>query len=387
MLRFLTRLYIKNSTDTSDPAVRGRYGKLAGITGIATNLLLFLIKIIAGIVSGSISITADAVNNLSDSGSSIITLIGFKISEKPADAEHPYGHGRMEYISGLIIAFIILLLGFQLIQSSIRKIIEPETVQFGLTALTLLVVTIPIKLWQSLFYKSIGKTIDSLPLMASSTDSLNDVMATLSILIAAIITHLTGLNLDGYMGIAMALFIIISGIKLVINTIDPLLGHKPKKELVNYIHDKVLSYEHIMGIHDLHVHSYGPSKCFASLHCEISAEQDIMLSHDIIDNIERDFLSEQGIYLVIHLDPVVTNDDKTNQLKENIENLISSISPEISIHDFRTVWGISHVKIIFDVSVPYNFKLKDSELKSIICGKITGLDAKYTPVIIIDHYG
>lgn len=386
MTSLLIKLFIKNGDDLTIPAIRGKYGMLAAAAGIATNLILFFIKLLAGFISGSISILADAFNNLSDFGASLISLVSFKISEKPADAEHPYGHGRMEYIAGLIVSFVILLLGVQLFLSSVRKILNPEVVRFGALSLSLLALSIPFKLWQSLFYKKIGKIIDSLTLVTASVDSRNDVLSTLSVLIAALISHFTGLALDGYIGAAVALFIFINGIKLIKETINPLLGIEPKKELVNYIQEKVMTYENIIGIHDLHVHSYGPSKCYASLHCEVPAEQDIMLSHDIADNIERDFLAERGIHLVIHLDPVVTNDERTNRLKETIEKMVSDISPEISIHDFRAVWSLSHVKIIFDMLVPFKFKLRDKELHETVSKMITSLDASYSPVIIIDHY-
>lgn len=382
----IIRLFIKNGSDLKNPAIRVKLGMLAAAAGIATNLLLFLVKLLSGFITGSISIIADAFNNLSDFGASSILLVSYKISEKPADAEHPYGHGRMEYIAGLIVSFVILLLGVQLFLSSVGKILHPEAVRFGVLSLSLLALSIPLKLWQSVFYKKIGQKIDSLAFTTASADSRNDVLSTLSVIAAALISHFTGFILDGFIGAAVALFIFINGIRLVRDTINPLLGLEPKKELVRYIQEKVMAYENIIGIHDLHVHSYGPAKCYASLHCEVPADQDIMLSHDIADNIERDFLLEKGIHLVIHLDPVVTNDEKTTRLREEIEKLVGNISPDISIHDFRAVWSLSHVKIIFDMLVPYKFRLKDKELHEAVCREICALDASYSPVIVIDHY-
>lgn len=385
MTGFLVRMFIKDGDNIENARVREKYGKLAGIVGIATNLILFLIKIIAGTISGSISITADAVNNLSDSGSSIVTLIGFKISGKPADANHPYGHARMEYISGLIVSFIIMVLGFELAKTSVEKIIRPEMPQFSWPVAFILLISILMKLWQCLFYRKIGRRIDSSALIAASLDSRNDILATSSVLAATVITSLTGFNLDGYMGVAVALFIMISGIRLIMDTASPLLGNAPSKELVRKIYQKILSYEGIVGLHDLSIHNYGAGKCFASVHCEVSAGQDIMVSHDIIDNIERDFLKDMGIHMVIHLDPVVTNNEQTNELKAAVRDLIRQISPQIGMHDFRVVWGITHSNLIFDIVVPFEFQWSDDELIAMITEKIQQIDPSYRAVIIVDH--
>lgn len=386
MTNLLIKLFMKNNQDIYNFHVRDRYGKLASVVGIASNLLLFLIKITAGTLFHSIAITADAVNNLSDSGSSVVTLIGFRISGKPADAKHPYGHARMEYISGLIVSFIILFLGLQLIQSSVNKIIHPQLARFSVISMLILAVSVLIKLWQSMFYRKIGRMIDSTTLIATSVDSRNDILATSAVLTAAIVTRLTGINLDGYMGVIVALFILVSGVKLVMDTISPLLGMAPKKELVDSIYKKILSYDGIIGLHDLAVHSYGAAQCFASVHCEVSAEQDIMVSHDIIDNIERNFLKEQGIHLVIHLDPVITSNAKTDELKAIVEKLIERISPKIGVHDFRVVWGVSHAKLIFDVVVPFDFQWSDKELIQLISDRIQEIDTTYHAVIMVDHH-
>jgi cation diffusion facilitator family transporter len=291
----------------------------------------------------------------------------------------------MEYISGQIVAFITLVLGFELFRSSIEKIIHPQATEFSWLAMAMLATSIFIKFWQCLFYRKISRIIDSISLLSSAADSRNDILATSSVLLAAVITRLTGFNLDGYMGALVALFIMVSGIKLLKEIISTLLGTAPKKELVDLIYNKVLSYDNVIGIHDLTVHSYGPTKCFASLHCEVPAELDVMLGHDIIDNIERDFFNDLGIHLVIHLDPVVTDDEKTNALKETVEKLLARLSPEISMHDFRVVWNISHAKLIFDVTVPYDFKWSDEELTALISKEISRINGSYNSEITVDR--
>ncbi len=385
MTDIFIRLFIRDRDNTENAQVRENYGKFAGVVGIATNFILFLIKITVGSLFHSISITADAVNNLSDSGSSVVTLVGFKISGKPADAVHPYGHARMEYISGLIVSFVIVILGFQLVQTSADKIIHPQTAQFSWLTVIVLVVSVFIKLWQCLFYRKIGRTIDSPALLATSFDSRNDILATSSVLAATIITALTGFNLDGYMGVVVALFIMFSGGKLIMSTVSPLLGNAPSEEFVRKIYKKIQSYEGIVGMHDLSVHNYGVGKCFASVHCEVSAEQDIMVSHDIIDNIERDFLKEMDIHMVIHLDPVITDDRKTNELKTEVKKAIGQISGQIGMHDFRVVWGVTHSNLIFDIVVPFEFKISDAELRELISDSVRQIDNSYRAVITVDH--
>lgn len=385
MIDLLIKIFVKDYQKTTSFQVRERYGKFAGMVGIISNLLLFLLKITVGTFFHSIAITADAVNNLSDSASSVITLLGFKISEKPADARHPYGHARMEYISGLVVSFIILLLGLQLIQSSIGRILRPQETRFSMVFFWALMASILIKLWQCLFYRRIATIINSTTLIATAMDSRNDILATSTVLLAALVSRVTGFNLDGYMGAVVALFILVSGIRLVKETISPLLGTAPTKELVDKIYKKILSYDHIIGVHDLRVHSYGPAQCFASVHCEVSAERDIMVSHDLIDNIERDFLKEYGIYLVIHLDPIMTDDEKTNDLRMVVENLVREISPDISMHDFRVVWGVSHSNLIFDIVVPFESQWSDDELVELITEKIHRINTTYYPVIMVDH--
>ncbi|MDF2632396.1 MAG: cation-efflux pump, partial [Caproiciproducens sp.] len=286
MFNFIIKKFVKDYQNTDDIKVRERYGKFSGAVGIATNILLFLMKIITGFMFNSISITADAINNLSDSGSSIVTLVGFKMAGKPADQEHPYGHARIEYLSGLIVSFVILIIGFQLAQSSFGKILNPKDAEFSVIAIVVLIVSALIKVWQCLFYKTVGKIISSTTLTATAADSMNDVFSTLAVLAGILITYFTHFNLDGYMGLVVAVLIMVTGVRLIIDTSNPLLGMAPSKELVDEIYKKIMSYDGILGMHDLNVHNYGPMRRFASVHCEVPAGQDIMVSHDIIDNIE-----------------------------------------------------------------------------------------------------
>lgn len=381
----LVKLFVKDYENTSNAKVRQSYGKFASIVGIITNLILFAIKIAVGIVFNSIAITADAINNLSDSSSSFITLVGFKISGKPADKEHPYGHARMEYISGLIVSFLICFLGFQLFQNAFDKIINPQEAEFSMISIGVLIVAILGKLWQYLFYKKIARLIDSTTLVATSIDSRNDILSTAVVLLGIIVTYYTGFNLDGYLGLLVAALIIISGIKLIMDTVSPLLGTAPSEELVDHIYKKILSYDGIVSLHDLQVHSYGEGQIFATVHCEVPAEKDIMVSHDIVDNIERDFMKEEGINLVIHIDPIVTNDEKTNKLREKVLKTVHNISDQLSLHDFRVVWGVSHSNLIFDVVVPYDFQHSDEELIEIIDDKVKEIDPCYNCVVTIDY--
>ncbi len=385
MTSLLMKLFLKSKQEETAAQKRERYGNFASIVGVLSNLLLFVMKILIGVASSSVSIIADAVNSLSDSASSLITLFGFKLSGKPADADHPYGHARMEYISGLIVSVLILFFGLQLMQSSIQKILNPAPMQFQAITLVVLGLSILIKVWQCLFYRKIGHLMNSMTLLATSVDSRNDILSSGAVLLAVVITRLTGFDLDGYMGAVVAVLILISGIKMVKDTGSILLGTAPTRELVDSIYKKILSYEQIIGLHDLSVHSYGANKCFASVHCEVPAEQDIMLSHDIIDNIERDFLKEYGIQLVIHLDPVVTNDVRTNELKAKVEEIIANIPMGVSMHDFRVVWGISHSNLIFDIVVPFGAAWSDEKIIGHIDEEIKNLDAAYHAVITVDH--
>ncbi len=385
MSHALMRIFVKDYDHPERPAVRGKSGRVAGLVGIATNFLLFLIKLFAGLVSNSVAILADAVNNLTDSGSSIIMLVGFKLAGKPADEKHPFGHARLEYLSGVLVSFIVLFLGLELGKTSVEKIFRPETADFSALALGVLVVSILVKLWQFFFYRSVGKWIGSPSVAATSSDSRNDVIATSVVLLGAVITRFSGLNLDGWLGLAVAVFIVVSGVKLVIETGDPLLGVAPDPELVQAIYEKVLSYDGVIGLHDLTVHNYGAGRCFASVHCEVPAEEDILKSHDIIDNIERDFLERENIHLVIHLDPIVTEDPRTNKLQEQIKARAAQVYPQASLHDFRVVWGVTHSNVVFDVAVPFSLKDTDREIREKLAHEIQQLDPSYRTVITVDR--
>lgn len=381
----MNRLVKGYKTNCSDPAVREKCGSAAGAVGIVTNLLLFVIKLAAGLLSHSVAILADAVNNLTDSGSSIITMVGFHLAAKPADEEHPYGHARLEYLSGVAVSFIVLFLGLQLGLSSVEKIKTPEETTYSALTIGILVVSILVKLWQFAFYRSVGKKIDSQAIFATSGDSRNDAVSTAVVLLGACVTHFSGLNLDGWLGLAVAVFILVSGVKLVMETADPLLGVAPDKDLVRKIYQKVLSYDGVLGLHDLEVHSYGAGRCFATVHCEVPAEEDILQSHDLIDNIERDFLQNENIHLVIHLDPIVTSDARTNALREQVNRLVLGLYPQGSMHDFRVVWGVTHSNVVFDVAVPFSLHESEEQMQKKIAQSVEALDDTYRAVITVEH--
>ena len=381
----LFKLFIKDYENTDLPSVRNAYGKFTGIFGIISNIFLFAVKIILGTLTASISITADAINNLSDAGSSSITLFGFKIAGKPADAKHPYGHARMEYISGLIVSCIITSIGFDLFISSIERIITPVETSYSVVSIIILVLSIGVKLYQGIVYRTAGKRINSASLIAASTDSINDVISTTVVVVGSIIGLTTDINLDGWLGLAVALFVVYSGIKLIFETSDPLLGAAPDEELVAKLSEKILSYDGVIGIHDLVVHNYGFGRCFASVHAEVPAEKNILESHDTIDNIEFDVLKEMNVHLVIHLDPVETDNHELNVLKAAVQCIIESKDKDISMHDFRAVFGHTHTNIIFDVNVPFEFDINDDELCNYITKEVKKLDPKYNTVITVDR--
>lgn len=385
MTDLILRIFVRDHKNTEDPAVRDKCGRVAGAVGIVTNFLLFLMKIIVGTVFHSVSVTADAVNNLTDSGSSVVTLIGFKMASKPADEKHPFGHARIEYLSGVIVSFIVIFLGLQLGMSSIEKILTPEENALPPVALVVLVISILAKLWQCLFYRKVGRMIKSESVEATSKDSRNDVIATSVVLLGAVITMLTGVNLDGYMGAAVALFIVFSGVQLTISTADPLLGQAPEGELVQTITEKMLSYPGIIGMHDLAVHNYGVGRCFASAHCEVDAKNDILVSHDLIDNIERDFSRDLGIHMVIHLDPVIVGDARTDALHRKVQSLVTALYPTVTIHDFRVIWGVTHSNIVFDAAVPFAVKDSDAVITQKLEAEIQKLDPDYRTVVTIDR--
>lgn len=368
MTETLVRLFVKNSRNTADPAVRTAYGNLASWVGIFCNLLLCAGKFLAGTLSGSISIAADAVNNLSDASSSVVSLIGFKLGARPADEEHPYGHARFEYLAGLAVAVMVLVIGVELLKSSVEKILNPAPVTFSWVAMAVLAASIVVKLWMALFNRTLGKRINSGSLIATAADSRNDVLSTSAVLIASLISHFAQVELDGWMGAAVALFILYSGVGLVRDTIDPLLGLAPDQELVQHIHDKIMSYPGVLGTHDLMVHDYGPGRQFASAHVEMAVETDPMESHDTLDNIEQDFKDEDGLIITLHYDPIVTDDPHVQDLRNWIDEQVRAIDPRCSIHDLRTVPGPTHVNVIFDCMRPADLPLSADELRDRVAG-------------------
>lgn len=363
MTELLLRLFVKNHQDTEDTAVRASIGKLAGLTGIVCNGILFLGKLLAGLLAGSVSIIADAVNNLSDASSSLVTLLGFRLAQQPADADHPYGHARYEYLSGLVVAVLILVIGVELVKSSVGKILHPEPIDFSALTIAVLLASIGIKLWMSLFFGKLGKKIKSTTLAATSVDSRNDVVSTLAVLLGCLVGYFFSVNIDGIVGLMVALFILYSGINIAKETISPLLGNGADEEMVNKIYEIVLSHEKILGVHDLLVHDYGPGRCFASLHAELSAEEDVMTCHEIIDHIENEVQKELNIELVIHFDPVVTGDAKWNDMKETLEKVIHIIDPRLSMHDFRIVYRGKQERLVFDLAVPYDMGQQEDTLQ------------------------
>ena len=385
MTDLFIRLFIKNSDDVKNPSVREKYGTLSGIVGIVLNLLLCLGKLIIGSLSGSISITADAFNNLSDAFSSIVTLFGFKLSAKKPDKDHPFGHGRYEYISALIVSFLVLLMGFELIKSAFDKILHPDQVTFSIPAVIVLVLAILGKLWLALFNRKLGKKIDSPAMTAVVTDSLGDIVATSAALIALIVSKFTSIPIDGYIGIVVALFVLYAGYGILKDTISPLLGEPPERDIVNNLVDYVTSFDKVMGIHDLVVHNYGANYIFGSLHVEVSAEEDFVEMHDLIDRIEQLVLVKFGIHLVIHLDPLEFNNERVNSLREMAGDVIREIDKELKLHDFRVVDGPTHTNMIFDLVVPYDFDKSHDFLIENINSKIKEKNPNIFVVMTIEN--
>lgn len=388
MTNFLIKFFVKNYKDTTNPNVRLNFGIFSGIVGICCNIILSVAKFIAGILSSSIATTADAFNNLSDAGSSIVSLVGFKVAGLPADDDHPFGHGRAEYISGFIVSMVITLMGVELAKSSFNKIINPQKIEFSIISLVILSISILVKLWMFFFNKNISKKIQSATIRATSVDSLVDVIATTAVVISMLVSYFTSLNIDAYAGSLVSLFIIYTGFATAKDTLDPLLGQQPDIELVNSIQKRVLSYSGIVGIHDLIVHNYGSNKKLISLHAEVPCTVDILDIHDTIDNIERQIKQEFGCETVIHMDPIVVDDVVTLAMKERILALTKLIDNSIDIHDFRMVEGKTHTNLIFDVVVPYKFRLTDSEIIEAIANAVKILDGTYKVIITVDKaYG
>jgi cation diffusion facilitator family transporter len=384
MIRLLSRLLIKEYKNFSSPDVRVRYGMLCGAVGICFNILLFTGKLIAGSLSGSIGITADAFNNLSDAGSASITLIGFRLSGTKADKEHPFGHGRYEYIAGLIVSMAILLMGFELAKTSFDKILHPEPVTFSFLALGVLVASILTKLYMFFYNRSIGKKIDSSAMRATAMDSFSDVAATSVVLLSMLIGKWTGWMIDGYAGLAVALFIGYTGVRAAKETVSPLLGQPPTKEFVEDIERIVLEHDGVIGVHDLVVHDYGPGRRMISLHAEVPADGDMIQLHDAVDNLEKLLRKECGCEAVIHMDPVETENQETNRLRTATETILQELDPRLTLHDFRVVTGPTHTNLVFDVVVPFGFAMADDVVKQKISESIRALDDNFYAVIDVD---
>lgn len=385
MTKLLIRLFVKNSEDTENPQVRGKYGTMAGIVGILCNLVLFLGKLVIGTISGSVSIRADAVNNLSDASSNIVTLVAFRLARKPEDAEHPYGHARIEYLSGLAVAAMILLIGVELAKESFHKILHPEPVSFSWALVAVLGMSIAVKLWLAVFNRTLGKKIKSTSLMATAADSRNDVITTGAVLLAAVTARLTGLELDGYVGLLVAGFILWSGIGIAKDTISPLLGAPADPELVHLIRHEIEHFDpRILGVHDLMVHDYGPGQTFASIHVEVDRREDVLEMHEMIDRAERMMLEQHRIHLTIHYDPIVTDDAALQRMQKKVAEALHAIQPGLSLHDFRMVAGEKSTNLIFDVVLPDALRGKEQEIQSALEKAIQEPGMEYRTVITFD---
>jgi cation diffusion facilitator family transporter len=384
MILLLSKIFIKDRENTSSPQVRKAYGMLCGGMGIALNILLFAGKFLAGFLSNSIAITADAFNNLSDAGSSLITLVGFQMAGQKPDPHHPFGHGRIEYLSGLFVSVAILIMAIELIQSSVDKILHPQPVVFNSLTIIILLVSIAVKIYMAYYNKNIGKKIDSAAMRATATDSLSDTLATTVVLAASLTAHFTGLKIDGYCGILVGLFIFYAGYSAAKDTISPLLGQPPEPNFVKNVETIVMSYEHVQGIHDMVVHDYGPGRVMISLHAEVPADGSLLILHDMIDNIEHRLHNELHCEAVIHMDPVITDDEQTNYLKKLLADLLHNNYPEIRFHDFRMVKGPTHTNIIFDIVVPFDYKERDDVITDFLQKEIHRIDSSYFAVIQVD---
>lgn len=385
IINFLFRRFVRNYEKTSEPAVRTSYGKFSSVVGIICNVILFAGKLVVGMIFGSVAVTADAVNNLSDASSSIISLFGFKLASRPADEEHPYGHGRYEYLSGLMVALLIMVIGVEIFRDAVAKVINPEKVEFSLVTVGVLLLSILLKLWMMFFYRKTADIIKSETLVAASADSRNDVVATAAVLCAMLISHYTGVETDGWMGIAVAVFILYSGFGLVRDTLDPMLGKRPDEEQVNRIRKKILSYDGVLGTHDLMVHDYGPGRQFASVHVEMAAENDVIASHEVIDNIERDFLKNDGLHMIVHFDPISKSDSLVSELREWISEHMKSLDSRLTIHDLRIVRGNTHTKVIFDCVVPHDMEIGEKEIKRFAANIVSEKYPDYYTSVTIDR--
>ena len=385
MTDWLVQRCIRRPEDGSDPAVRQAYGLLSGGVGIVLNLLLSAGKFVAGVLTGSIAVTADAFNNLSDAGSSVVTLVGFRMAAKRADDDHPFGHGRIEYLSGLAVAVAILVVGLELAKSSLEKVLHPVEVAFSWLSVGILCASILVKLWMFFFNRNLSRRIGSAAMMATATDSLSDAAATSAGLLGTLVGHFADLHIDGWVGILVAGFILRAGWGAAKDTLDPLLGQSPDPELVRGIQETVLGRPEIVGMHDLVVHDYGPGRCMASLHAEVPMDADILVIHDVIDNLERELRRKLGVEVVIHMDPIAVGDPRTDALKAQVTELVRRIDPDMTIHDFRMTAGPEHTNLIFDVAVPYHCRLEDEQVQEAIGAAVKALPGNYYTVVSVDH--
>ncbi len=385
MSEFLLKLFIKDDENIGAQKTRSAIGKLAGTMGIVCNCLLFLGKLAVGIASSAVSVIADGLNNLSDFFSSVVTLLGFRLAQRPADKEHPYGHARYEYISALVVAASILFIGFELAKTSVERIFAPQPVLFSYVTVGVLVFSLAIKGWLWYFYGKLGKRIDSESLKASAVDSRNDVITSAAVLAGCLISKFSGFELDGYIGLGLAVFILYSGIRLARQTMSPLLGQQADKALEEKIRTLVLGNEKVLGLHDLLIHDYGPGKCHATVHVELSAEQDLLECHDMIDEIEWQVLQQLNVHLVIHYDPVLENDGEWVQMQKTVEEILAQIEPALSVHDFRIARGAKERKLVFDLAVPYDLSNRRQEYKQRLEEELSLRGLQYTTVIRFDR--
>ncbi len=385
MIGLLAKKIIPNYQNYEDSKVRQAYGNLTSTVGIINNFILFGFKFIAGTIANSVSITADAINNLSDAGSSIISLISFKLSSKPADEKHPFGHARYECIASMIVACLILILGFELVKTSFSKILHPEVIDFSLVSCMVLLFSIMVKVWMYVYNKKYGKLLHSSIMEATSADSLSDAMSTLAVLISTIISPIIHFNLDGYVGLIVACLILYAGYGVIRKALDELLGQAPSEELVQKIQEKIMSYNGVLGMHDLMIHDYGAYNTFVSVHVEVDYKVDILKSHDMIDNIEKKFKEDMGIEMVIHMDPINIDDELTNELRTFIKNSVKEIDGALSIHDFRMVTGETHTNLIFDIVVPFQVEYSNQEILDQLKEKLNKKGHKYYLVVTFDR--
>jgi len=377
--------YDKESINLHDTDLRERYGKISSFVGIFVNVFLFAIKLFVGRLFHSVAVTADAVNNLSDAGSSVISLVSFKLAGMPADKEHPFGHERIEYLASSVVGFLIIMLGVELLKTSFEKILHPDEIVFSMLTVGVLLFSIVVKFFLYFFNIRLGKRFNSSVMKATAVDSLSDVLATSSVLLSTVVSPLIGLQLDGYMGVAVSILIMISGINILREMLDTLLGEKPAAELVERIENAIKKYDGVLGVHDLVIHSYGPRRFFATAHVEVDAKNDVLASHDLIDNIEREVEEQLNIHLVLHMDPLTMDDPDVNRWREMTKEIVAEVNESLSMHDFRVVKGVTHTNLIFDVVVPYQCQKNDRQVIEEITQKIQAQGENLFPVITIDR--